>query len=275
MNSGSSDSVPTSDPDRLGVLPEGTTLSGVPKSFSLRYFEAWKAFPDASHKRMTSAQKQARVDAVLVARHLLATHLVADLHNFKPRPVFLRPPEVPDDDVEAWSAAQQVKLKGERAQQMDREAAAALGRWRAEVATAEAANSGMLVVLVEAVQAFIEIADPSNQASIDAIMTHLENVWHLDPYQVPLKGTNRRDLERWCDHACRRKDVCSSWLMVGGTPPRFSPRGYVGAGGHDARKEAPPPSTTPKAAPKSVDRDAPLTRPVWEDAISRLGDSDE
>lgn len=241
---------------------------GVPKDHATRYFEASLAFPDPEHKRQTSAQRKIRGDQVLVAKHLLATHIVADLIHYKPKPLFTRPPEVPDDDVEAWSSARQVKLKGERAQQMDKDAAAALGRWRAELATTEADNSGLLVVLVEAVQTFLAIGDPSNQPQVDAVMEHLEKVWGIDPHTVPLDPTmGRREVERWADQACRRKDICSTWLLNGGTPPKFSPRGYSGS---TRQQEAPPPSTT-----KAQEPPRSSGRPVWEDAMARLGERDD
>lgn len=246
---------------------------GVPKDHATRYFEASLAFPDPEHKRQTSAQRKIRQDQVLVAKHLLATHIVADLIHYKPKPLFTRPPEVPDDDVEAWSSARQVKLKGERAQQMDKDAAAALGRWRAELATTEADNSGLLVVLVEAVQTFLAIGDPSNQPQVDAVMEHLEKVWGIDPHTVPLNQMDRRQIERWADRACRRTDICSTWLLNGGTPPKFSPRGYSGS----TRQEASP-TQAPAQAP--AQRESPRSpaasgKPVWEDAMARLGERDD
>lgn len=249
---------------------DGRSLApGMTKDVATRYFEAECAFPDAEHKRMTSQQRRERADQALMARHLLATHIVTDLPHYKPKPVFMRPPEVPDDDVEAWSSARQVKLKGERAQQMDKDTARALGQWRAETSTIEADNSGLLVVLVEAVQTFLAVGDPSNQHQVDALMEHLEKVWKIDPHDVPLKTMPRRELEAWCDRKCRRSDVCPSWLLNGGTPPKFSPRGYVGTS--DPAKDA-----AARDRPKPRHVSGPESkRPVWEDAMSRLGEDNE
>lgn len=229
MSSTDDDQGPITDPepDHWPPYPDPEPVPDqAPQHFAKRYVEILKEFPGPrSMKRTTPQEQQQRRTQTLLAKHALGQQVVADLHFLRPRPVWERPAEVPDDDLEAWSTAKLVARKGQRAQAKDREVAQALGKWLYEVGLVEAGNASTLMVLLDTVATFRELGEPTLQPQIDKIRLHVKHTWKADIDEAPF-DEGFAELEKWAKAKSRRESVCPTWLLNRNKPPAFSPRAY-------------------------------------------------
>lgn len=171
---------------------------------------------DPRKRGMTDEERQQRVD---LYRFAFGKNVVAQLDIFRPRPIFERPAGVPDDDEEAYELLR--RSRGRTPNESDRRAARELVRWCYDVASAEQADAGTMLVLVEAHRGLLIPGDEMMAKEAGRIEMHARKHWEVDIRKAP---DDAWQLRFWVAAAVRRKKTVSTWLMNGYGPPRFNPK---------------------------------------------------